>query len=229
MYKGYGKRLKESRKYRGLTQKEFAENIGMEWHKIRDLESEKLTLSPDTAEEIEKIYFINGWWLLTGKGEMIPSESKNLPIAPNKPQYNNDQIAVNYYPDIFAAAGYGATNGDSVPEIMTVSRSFLFNMFGLTSFVGIDIIHVVGDSMEPFVHNGETILLHRTGEARNNQVIIARIGGDLFVKRLLRDPLGRWVKLISDNSLYPDIELNQEEMHQLEIIGVVYGRYRPIS
>jgi phage repressor protein C with HTH and peptisase S24 domain len=221
-------RLKKARKHAGLTQEKFGEKLGLKQTQVRDIESGKQKVSAELAELMEKNFYISGWWLLTGKGEMIPSESKNLPVAQNEP-HNNDEVSVNYYPDIFAAAGYGATNGDSAPEIMTVSRSFLFNMFGLTSFVGIDIIHVVGDSMEPFIPNGETILLQRTHEARNNQVVIARIGGDIFVKRLLRDPLGRWAKLVSDNSLYPDIDLNQEEMQQLEIIGIVYGRYRPIS
>lgn len=178
-------------------------------------------------------------WIKRGKipekwewkiGQMSMLETKNIPTEQEKHiNYDKNSVSVNYYSDIYAAAGHGALNGDTKPEIMTVSRSFLSNMFGLSSFVGIDIIHVVGDSMEPFVPNGETILLQRTHEARNNQIVIARINDELYVKRLLRDPLGRWVKLISDNKQYPDIDLNQEEMSQLEIIGIVYGRYRPIS
>ena len=223
-------RIKEARKYAGLTQEKFGDKIGLKQSQIRDIESGKQKVSVDIAEEIEKNFNICAVWLIFGKGQMVVSETENLPIAQEK-HYEDEKntVLVNYYPDVVAAAGYGGINGDSKPEIMTVSRSFLFNMFGLSSFIGIDIIHVVGESMEPFIPNGETILIQRTHEARNNQVIIARINDELYVKRLLRDPLGRWVKLISDNKQYPDIDLNQEEMKQLEIIGIVYGRYRPIS
>lgn len=222
-------RMKNLRKHLKIkSQIEFSNIINWPIGRVQDLESGKVKeMRASEAEEIQEKFLINGWWLLTGKGEMILSESQNMPVAQNEPKHNNDEVAVNYYPDMFAAAGYGAINGDTQPEVITVSRSFLSNMFGLSSFVGIDIIHVIGDSMEPFVPNGETILLQRTNEARNNQIVIARINDELFVKRILRDPLGRWVKLISDNNLYPDIYLDQEQMKQLEIIGVVYGRFRP--
>lgn len=221
-------RVKKARKHAGLTQEKFGDKIGLKQSQIKDIETGKQKLSPENAEQIEINFSISGWWLLTGKGEMVVSETENLPIAFEKNSDNDENtVSVNYYPDIFAAAGHGCINGDVKPEIMTVSRSFLSNMFGLSSFVGLDIINVVGDSMEPFVPNGETIILQRTHEARNNQIVIARINDELYVKRLLRDPLGRWVKLISDNKQYPDIDLNQEEMQHLEIIGIVYGRYRP--
>ncbi|MCK9372608.1 MAG: S24 family peptidase [Sulfuricurvum sp.] len=197
-----------------MNQQEIADFLGFEPKRIKNLEADAVQKFRD--DEIDKIIQKTGLsrsFILTGQ---------DIPMLDNK-----NSVSVNYYSDIYAAAGHGALNGDTKPEIMTVSRSFLSNMFGLSSFVGIDIIHVVGDSMEPFIPNGETILLQRTHEARNNQIVIARINDELYVKRLLRDPLGRWVKLISDNQQYPDIDLNQEEMNQLEIIGIVYGRYRP--
>ncbi len=199
-----------------MNQNEIADFLGIEAKRIKNLEADAVQKFRD--DEIDKIVQKTGLsrsFILTGQ---------DVPAIDDK-----NTISINYYSDIYAAAGHGALNGDTQPEVMTVSRSFLSNMFGLSSFVGIDIINVIGDSMEPFVPNGETILLQRTHEARNNQVVVARINDELFVKRLLRDPLGRWVKLISDNQHYPDIDLNHEEMQQLEIIGIVYGRYRPIS
>ncbi|MDD4884492.1 S24 family peptidase [Sulfuricurvum sp.] len=199
-----------------MNQNEIADFLGIEAKRIKNLEADAVQKFRD--DEIDKIVQKTGLsrsFILTGQ-DMPAIDDKN-------------SISINYYSDIYAAAGHGALNSDAKPEVMTVSRSFLSNMFGLSSFVGIDIIHFIGDSMEPFIPNGETILLQRTHEARNNLVIVARINDELFVKRLLRDPLGRWVKLISDNNLYPDIDLDQEQMKQLEIVGIVYGRYRPIS
>jgi len=64
----FGQRMKQIRTELGLTQKDFGEQIGLLWHKIKDIEAEKLKLTPLIAETIEQKYSINGWWLLTGKG-----------------------------------------------------------------------------------------------------------------------------------------------------------------
>lgn len=71
-----GKRLKKAREYVGLTQKEFAENFGLKWDKIKNIETEKHKLQPDFAESIEQNYSISGWWLLTGKGSMLLENTK---------------------------------------------------------------------------------------------------------------------------------------------------------
>lgn len=136
-------------------------------------------------------------------------------------------VSISYYPNINAAGGYGAINGDEKPELLSVSRAFLFTMFGLSSFNGLDVIRVVGDSMEPYIPNGETILLQRTTQARNNQIVVARIGDEVYVKRLLKDPMGEWIKLTSENQYYPDIDIKKKDMDKVEIIGVVCGRFRP--
>ena len=67
----YGKRLKEFRKSIGLSQQDFASSIGFQLYKIRDIEVERLQLTPEIAELIQKKYSLNGWWLLTGEGEMF--------------------------------------------------------------------------------------------------------------------------------------------------------------
>ena len=73
-----GKRLKETRKILNLTQEELGNVLGLTWHKIKDIEANKLKLTPIIAETIEEKYSISGWWLLTGKGEMSISNVINL-------------------------------------------------------------------------------------------------------------------------------------------------------
>ncbi|MDD4884803.1 S24 family peptidase [Sulfuricurvum sp.] len=138
-----------------------------------------------------------------------------------------DSVTITYYPDIQAAGGYGAINGSTETHLIPISKNFLTAMFGLTSFNGLDIIRVVGDSMEPYIPNGETILLQRTTHAKNNQIVVARIEDEVYVKRLMKDPLGEWIKLTSENQYYPDIDIKKKDMHKVEIIGVVCGRFRP--
>ncbi|MGE4456229.1 MAG: helix-turn-helix domain-containing protein [Arcobacteraceae bacterium] len=70
------KRLKKVRNFLGLTQQEMAEKINVEWHKIKNIETEKHKLTPEIANDMENIFSISGWWLLTGKGDMIISQEK---------------------------------------------------------------------------------------------------------------------------------------------------------
>lgn len=74
------KRLKKAREYLGLTQQELGEKLGFEWHKIKNIETEKHKLTPEIAENIEQYYSISGWWLLTGKGEMLQDSKSKISI-----------------------------------------------------------------------------------------------------------------------------------------------------
>ena len=65
-----GKRLKKVRENLGFTQEQLGERLGFKWSKIKDIETDKQKVSTEIAEELEKIFSISGWWLLTGQGEM---------------------------------------------------------------------------------------------------------------------------------------------------------------
>ena len=66
--------------------------------------------------------------------------------------------------------------------------------------------------MEPFIKNGEYVIIERTHVARNNEIVIAVVDGEEYVKRLQKDPVSRKVKLTSANPAYLDIELKEEEL-----------------
>jgi DNA-binding XRE family transcriptional regulator len=55
----------------GLNKTEFANQLGLKSYNIRDIESGKQKIPIELAEKIEEKFSINGWWLLTGKGDMF--------------------------------------------------------------------------------------------------------------------------------------------------------------
>ncbi len=65
-------------------------------------------------------------------------------------------------------------------------------------------IEVTGDSMEPVLGHGDTILVDR-GDRRgvSGAIYVVRYDGALLVKRLARVPGG--IELVSDNTAYPPI------------------------
>lgn len=78
-------------------------------------------------------------------------------------------------------------------------------------------IRVAGDSMEPTLRDGDEILVDRAPRPLGNGVHVVRVENELLVKRLDAGRPGTIV-LISDNAIYPPIELSASEV---QVIGRV--------
>lgn len=80
------------------------------------------------------------------------------------------------------------------------------------------LFRVKGDSMiDAGIFPGDTLLVDRSIEARNNHIVLARVNNDFTVKRLYKR--GGVIKLLPENKLYPPILLKPDD--ELVIIGVV--------
>ncbi len=86
-------------------------------------------------------------------------------------------------------------------------------------------LQVHGDSMiKVGIFDGDLLAVHRTSEARENQIVIARIEDEVTVKRLHR-PDARTVHLLPENDDYQPIVINLKEQ-PLEIEGISVGVVR---
>ncbi len=225
----FGERVVKARETLGFKQSEFAKRIELAAQSLARYEKNKVKPSVDFITKLTNMFNINSNWLLTGKGNMLLNE-KSLPVAQEQPLEDDENtVALNYYPDIVAAAGYGALNNDMQhAQIMKFDRRFLEEFLNVRKFDKIDIIKITGDSMEPYIHNGETVILERSKEAKNGETVIANINGEVYVKRYQADPFKKWIKLISDNKFYGDIELNTpEHIEALTIVGIVRAKIKP--
>lgn len=86
------------------------------------------------------------------------------------------------------------------------------------------LLRVSGMSMKDIgIMDGDLLAVHKTQEARNGQVIVARIDDDVSVKRLKRQ--GNIVELLPENSEFSPIvvDLRQQE---LTIEGLAVGVIR---
>lgn len=85
-------------------------------------------------------------------------------------------------------------------------------------------VRVSGDSLHGVgVHDGDILVVDRSLQPADGQVIIAILDGEMTVKILSRRN-GR-VRLLAANPRYPDFEL--AEGQQLEVWGVVTALVRP--
>ena len=67
-------------------------------------------------------------------------------------------------------------------------------------------IRVAGDSMVPLIHEGALLVVDRMAETRDDDIVVARIGDELCVKRFHVEQNGR-IRLLSENETYAPIEI----------------------
>jgi DNA polymerase V len=79
------------------------------------------------------------------------------------------------------------------------------------------IVRVEGDSMSGEIHSGDRLIVDRSLEPKHRDVVVACVGGEMTVKRLLIED-GRRL-LVADNPDYAPVELNGDE--ELIVWGVV--------
>ena len=81
-----GKRIREIREFLGISQREFAEILGIHPLSVSRYELGKSNPSPSVLKAIEDKFGVNPEWLLAGKGEPFKSskESDNFNFKFNK-------------------------------------------------------------------------------------------------------------------------------------------------
>ncbi len=86
------------------------------------------------------------------------------------------------------------------------------------------LLEVHGESMKDIgIMDGDLIAVHKTTQARNGQVIVARVGDEVTVKRLQQEH--NIVKLLPENKEFEPIVINLEH-EQLEVEGLYVGVIR---
>lgn len=208
-----GNRIKEARIGANFTQLEIAEKLEITDKTYRNYEKGN-NITVYILRKIAEITKTDFYFLLNGE--------LNYPNS-----VNNVTIPIDFYPEVLAAAGYGALNGDAKPKKMHLSKAFLDEIVNIRNYDKLEIIRVYGDSMEPYVSNGEYVIIEKNNEAKNGETVIANINGEVYIKRFKSDPFKTWIKLQSDNKTYDDIHIEGENLNLIKIIGIVRAKIKP--
>ncbi|MFP4334117.1 MAG: transcriptional repressor LexA [Wenzhouxiangella sp.] len=86
-------------------------------------------------------------------------------------------------------------------------------------------LRVTGDSMiEAGIFDRDLLLVHRTPEARSGQIVVARLGDEVTVKRLRRRGRGTWLE--PANAQLAPIPVSGQDDFSIEGLGVGVLRTR---
>ena len=164
--------------------------------------------SPNAAEEHLKA--------LARKGaiEMTPGASRGIRIPGFEPN-SQDEDGLPVIGRV--AAGAPILAQQNVEESCRINPDF----FHLKADY---LLRVRGMSMKDIgILDGDLLAVHTTREARNGQIVVARIDEEVTVKRFKRE--GNQVWLIAENPEFAPIEINLEEQ-ELIIEGLSVGVIR---
>lgn len=238
-------KIKLLRSENGWTQEDLAKKSGVSIQSIKRYETgigENITTSNlekiAKVFEVKKSYFLNDDESslvvrkfdenLVRKSFVSPSNLK----PQNKSNDNTEEngiIAVPYFEDTYASAGDGAINYEEAPTTLEFTENFLRGFLRISGDLSkVHIINAKGDSMEPTIVNGELLFIStaNAGGVISGNIYVINYSGDVFVKRLEKNPITRAVTLFSDNEKYEPIVIDGENLENCAIVGRVVAHIR---
>jgi DNA polymerase V len=108
-------------------------------------------------------------------------------------------------------AGFPSPAGDYVESNID------FNEWLVRNEPSTFVVRVEGDSMEGLIHSGDWLVVDRSLEPRHRDIVVAKLGGEVTVKRLLLEG-GRPV-LAAENPAYQPVGVEGDQ--ELAVWGVV--------
>ena len=218
-----GLRLKEVREGQGLSQQKFASLFGLPQTTYAKYEKGG-GVPDDLKAQLAERYGINLHWLITGEGPMHVGETEGdsgharARIDDIERDALKDSVVV-AMTGLRLSAGPGQewleTNvtGEKLCVPKRVARRYPHN----SQFSG---AQVVGDSMEPTLHDGEPVVFVRDF-IQGDGIYVLAVNGELLVKRLQFDRILGKLHIISDNTRYRAIEIPLEGLDNVRILGKV--------
>lgn len=183
--------------YGNISQAELGRVLGVGRSNINYKKDNDVDLSDDDIKKIEEAY--------------------NVKIL-----QEDNCVSIPVRGEVEASMGYGVTvTNEAQTASYRISRELArdLNIQPMSS----EIIFARGNSMEPTIIGGDSLLIDRSKtEVYDGKIYCVRIDGQLYAKRLQRIAKDK-IKVISDNKDYEPIiiDFSKNENYDFEVIGEV--------
>ncbi len=231
-------KIKAFRKAKGWTQRDLAKFSGVSVESIKRYETKSVNITEASIKKIanalgakiQDFYSDNmsvnmSVNMSANMSPICRQSSDNLSVNRKNLKKTQDIINIPYFEDTYASAGSGIINYDETPIVMSFDINFLRVFLKITgSLNNLHIINAKGDSMEPTINGGELLYIN---PYENEQSVISgciyviNYDGDIFVKRVDKNPVTKSLTLISDNPKYEPIKIEATDLINCKIIGRV--------
>ncbi|NTU93992.1 MAG: helix-turn-helix domain-containing protein [Chlorobiaceae bacterium] len=235
-----GARIRQVRRHFSLRQDEFGRKIGISGSRISELEHDKGGAGAGVLVAICQQFPVSHKWMLTGEGPMLKTEP---PAAPTETAAGNVDLSRrlgDLERQIRLILLDKARDGDRLVEVPLYSSAVAAGLPGLASSdveetieipaawshgrKNLFAVRVQGESMlDAGIMPGDRLLVETTQTARDLQIVIASIDGEMTVKKLNIGKDGT-VRLEPQNNAYEPITITPEM--DFRILGVVLAALR---
>lgn len=195
---------------------EIAETLGITKATITNIKAGKQDATAATIAQLLAYYpYFSAQYLLTGQGELFTTEGKKISTSNINLIYQAESILLPYYGDMTAAASYGYI-GNPVTQPMEYTPVYI-DPNSIEAKKG-HVIKVSGDSMEPTIPDGATVLVLPQDPSNwqfiNNSVVIISYNHEIVIKRISGNYLATrgYLTLSSDNPRYGTIDVTAEQI-----------------
>ena len=134
----------------------------------------------------------------------------------------NDNITLDFYPDVFGSCGTGCMVFSEAKEKLAVTKDIITNYSASNQY---SIISARGSSMSPTINDDDKLVIqHNLNEQIiDDTVYLFRYNDELFIKRLVKNV--DQIVCISENPRFQD-RIIEPKGDNFSIIGKVVGLFR---
>lgn len=194
----------------GLSQRALAARIGVSSSSLSQWATGRFRPSDEAIATLCEFFSVTPAWLLYGDGNAPEAQSIVM----------SDTVAIPQL-DVSGSCGFG----DAVEEFVSLVRMIRVSLSFLRIYCpgannhALHIITCRGDSMEPTLSDGDTVIVDVSQKHPTTEGVYAVVlNGSVFVKRL--QFLQNGYRLLSDNKRYDAI--NVASYDDVKIIGKCY-------
>ena len=190
------------------SQKELGEALGLAQTSMSGRANRNSNFTDEEIAQIEKAY--------------------NVVIDSYKPKTNNQNVTLDYYPDVFGSCGTGYFVSSEQKEQIQVPVNALFK--SLSKGKKYSVINAKGNSMSPYIESGDRLIIEHLDNQPiiDNHVYIFCYDNDLYIKRLYKNIDEIIAKSDNPDPIFKVKSIPKEEWGNLQIIGEVVGLMRNI-
>lgn len=223
-----GKRLKQKRIEKGMTQAEIADIIRINrssynsWESGRAKPNQKNLSALSSIFGVSDTYFESEYDIVNHYLQLNPMNQQKADtyvedLLQSQEQNKTIQLfAVEVLSDIALSAGAGESFFDEQETEIVYSNEEQY---------GYDIAAwIQGDSMNPVYEDGEIALIRANGFDYDGAVYALSWNDSVYIKRLYREKNG--FRMVSLNHKYPDRFIPFED--EPRIVGLVVGHFMPV-
>ncbi len=205
----FGKRLKTVLKKLKLTQVGLAKELNTSNVVINRYIKGKTYPNYDFLDKLAFTYNININWLITGEGSMFPT--RNIKKIGDRDYY---------YLPIFEGVSCGSPQeieaAEPLDHIMMDTNSLNGNFNKYFAF------YASGDSMDPYISNGNVVIIKQNDnwDAADGRICLIQTDGEVTLKKVRTFSKGKEILLQPYNKDYSPILLDKEILKRSVLVGI---------